>query len=379
MVGVRVSAQDLPPGRLIEDVQCRDDDSQHYALYVPSTFESQRLWPVIFVFDPAGRGSTGVERYQAAAEKYGYIVAGSNNSRNGPVQNSLIAAAAMAADVDDRFPLNRQRIYTAGMSGGARVAMRLALNFEVINGPDGPPIAGVLASSAGFPNGMRFRESVPFPVFGTAGTDDFNYQEMSRLDRDLTSPHRVEIFDGGHTWLPVDLAMDGIEWLEIQAMKSGLRARDPKLVDEMFAKRIARGDAQKSSLKKLRELKSIAVDFEGLEDVAEIIKRAALLDQQQDVKEQLNAERSEQQRELQITRELFQLRDRLAGGNGFAILKERVTALLGQSQAGEDSPDRRIARRVLAGLRASSGGVGSPEFQELLNQIRSSAQPVRPQ
>jgi pimeloyl-ACP methyl ester carboxylesterase len=379
MVSGAVSAEELPLGQLIDDVQCQEDGSQRYALYVPSTFTPLRLWPVIFVFDPGGHGRTGVERYQAAAEKYGYIVAGSNNSRNGPVQNSLIAAMAMAADVDDRFPLNRERIYTAGMSGGARVAMRLALNFELISGPAGPGVAGVLASSAGFPNGTSFRESVPFPIFGTAGTDDFNHREMSRLERDLISPHRVEVFEGGHTWLPVDLATDGIEWMEIQAMRRGLRPRDPKLVDEIFAKRIARGDAQRSSLEKLRELKSVAIDFKGLKDVAGLAERAAMLEQQQDVKEALTAERSEEERELQITREVYQLRDRLATNNGFATLKERVTTLLSQSRAAEDSPDRRIARRVLTGLRASSGGVRNPEFQELMNQIRSSGQPVLPQ
>jgi hypothetical protein len=99
----RASAQDLPRGQIIDDVPCEGDDSQHYALYLPSNFTLERQWPVILVFDPGARGRIGVERYQAAAEKYGYIVAGSNNSRNGSVQVSLNAAMAMAADLDNRF------------------------------------------------------------------------------------------------------------------------------------------------------------------------------------------------------------------------------------------------------------------------------------
>ena len=39
---------------------------------------------MILAFDAGDVGGGGVERYQAAAEQYGYIVAGSNNSRNGP-------------------------------------------------------------------------------------------------------------------------------------------------------------------------------------------------------------------------------------------------------------------------------------------------------
>ena len=83
-------------------------------------------------------------------------------------------------------------------------------------------IAGVIASSAGYPD-AKPRSSVPFALFGTAGTDDFNYLEMRQLDRRLTSPHYVAIFSGGHTLPPDDVALEAIEWMEIQAMKSGRR------------------------------------------------------------------------------------------------------------------------------------------------------------
>jgi dienelactone hydrolase len=357
-------AENLPSGQIIDDVQCADDASQHYALYLPSNFTPKRRWSVILAFDAGGRGRRAVERYQAAAEKYGYIVAGSNNSRNGPWEISLNAAKAMTADVDKRFPVDPKRVYTAGMSGGARVAMKLAMDSGII--------AGVFASSAGFPD--DFRTSVPFPVFGTAGTDDFNHQEMHELDRDLTSPHRVEFFEGGHQWLPVELAMDGVEWMELQAMKSGLRPRDQKVIDEILAKRVARAEAQKGSLERMKELESIAFDFRGFTDVSKFEHDAARLERQQDVKDALKAERSAEGRELQVTAEIYQLRDRMRVTTNFHKLKELVTQLLAQSKAGEDSSDRRIARRVLNGLVASSRSIRDPQFQELLNQIRPAGQ-----
>ena len=60
--------------------------------------------------DPGGRGRTPVERYQAAAEKYGYIVAGSKNSRNGSWQASTDAVAAMTKDVAARFTVDAKRV-----------------------------------------------------------------------------------------------------------------------------------------------------------------------------------------------------------------------------------------------------------------------------
>ena len=85
--------------------------------------------------------------------------------------------------------------------------------------------AGVIASSAAFPF-PNPPDKLGFPVFGTAGTEDFNYVEMQQFDRFMKSTHKVRVFTGGHTWPTTDLAMEAIEWLELQAMKSGVAARD---------------------------------------------------------------------------------------------------------------------------------------------------------
>jgi len=70
-------------GRIVNDMKCATDSSQSYALYLPSNYSPEQPWSLILAFDPRARGRTPVERFQAAAESYGYIVAGSNNSRNG--------------------------------------------------------------------------------------------------------------------------------------------------------------------------------------------------------------------------------------------------------------------------------------------------------
>jgi hypothetical protein len=362
------SAQDLPRGQLIDDVRCRDDAAQHYSLYLPSNFTPDRVWPVILAFDAGGRGRRAVERYQVGAERYGYIVAGSNNSRNGPWKPSLDAARVMTADLTGRFPVNLKRLYTAGMSGGARVAMMVALHPEVIAGRIHPEIAGVFVSSAGFPPG-EFRESVGFPIFGTAGTEDFNYREMIHLDRALRSPHHVVVFEGGHTWPPAELATEAVEWMELQAMTSGIRPRDQTLIDNVFTRRVARAEGLKSSLATMRELQSIAADFQHFKNVTGLNQRAALLNAQQEVKAALDVERGDEAREDEMTAEIFALLEELDISSGFAKLKQRVTELLNQSRAPDDSSSRRIARRVLTSLRASTVGMRSPELEMLLDQI----------
>ena len=349
--------EDLPSGRVIPDVRCAADSSQGYTLYLPSNYNAQRLWSVVFLFDPGGRGVRGVERFQAGAEKLGYILAGSNNSRNGPWDVSVRAAQAMTADVASRFALDPKRIYTAGLSGGARVAMGIAL--------ESGKIAGVIASSAGYPNSQP-RKSVPFAIFGTAGTEDFNHLEMRELDRALTTPHRVAIFDGGHTWLSSELAEDALEWMELQAMKSGVRSQDDAIINSVLARRVAKAESAKGPVEQYRALEELAIDFRGLREVSPYEARAAALARQKDVKDSLKRERGDAENESRIQQDI----SRLLQSKDMQGLRDLVLTLSRQSKTAKDPGSRSLARRALSGLSAQARGIKDQEFQRLMEQVR---------
>jgi len=76
--------QDSPVGKVIERVVCLKNASRSYALYLPPDYAPDRRWPVIYAFDPGGRGVRSVESFKDAAGKYGHAVVGSNDSSNGP-------------------------------------------------------------------------------------------------------------------------------------------------------------------------------------------------------------------------------------------------------------------------------------------------------
>ena len=115
------------PGQLVERIVCRQDPEQSYALYLPSHYREGKKWPVILALDPGARGKFPVEAFREAAEEYGYILIGSNNSRNGPMDASGAALHAMWEDAFERYSLDVERIYLTGFSGGARMAGRFAL------------------------------------------------------------------------------------------------------------------------------------------------------------------------------------------------------------------------------------------------------------
>jgi dienelactone hydrolase len=362
----RAAAQDLPRGTLIDEVKCLGDATQSYALYLPSTYTPDRAWSVLMAFHPSARGRAMVEKYQAAAEQYGYIVAGSNTSRNGPWSVSVAAVQAMSLDVGRRFSIDAQRLYLTGMSGGARVAMQVALGSSAI--------AGVIASSAGFPDSQP-RESVPFAVYGTAGDEDFNYIEMRMLDRALTSPHRLAIFSGGHT-LPTDaVALDAIEWMESQAMKTGRRARDEAVIDRLIAKRRQLIDASNSPAITVHLLESVVADFTGLRDVSAEAARAAAMSKQADVKKALARERSNDDAEMRTLSEVFDLEAQLTNPDArFAALgrlKGRLSQWARQAGATTESPERSQARRLLGAIMSGAGSRATDaEYRKLLDQYR---------
>jgi pimeloyl-ACP methyl ester carboxylesterase len=261
----------FPKGQVVAKAPCRVDPAQSYALYLPSKYSPEKTWPILYAFDPGARGNIPVEIFRGAAEEYGYIVVGSNNSRNGPWVLNLAAARAMWEDTRERFALDAERVYMAGFSGGARVACDLA---GVLRGR----VAGVIACGAGFPIGPRAgpAKDTPFVFFGAVGIRDFNFAELKELDKtldDLGLVHRIEVFAGGHDWPPGPLATEAVEWMEIQAMKRGKRERERALIDKLYDKRV--GEARKLTeagdlAQAFHRYQAVAEEFDGLRDVSEV-------------------------------------------------------------------------------------------------------------
>src|SRR3954468_20332359 len=113
-------------GTLVEHVSCPTDSTQTYTLYLPSTYQSARTWPLLFVFDPGGRAARAAEVFRGGAERFGWIIAASENSRNGPWEPTLRAVNAMWPALLGGYSVDERRVYAAGHSGGATVAWMLA-------------------------------------------------------------------------------------------------------------------------------------------------------------------------------------------------------------------------------------------------------------
>lgn len=342
-------SETLARGTIIERVVCRADADQSYALFLPAGYTPQKQWPIIYCFDPAARGRVPLERFKEAAEKYGVIIAGSNNSRNGD-SNVGVAVNAMMRDTHDRLAIDQRRVYTAGFSGGGRVANSVALSL-------GGAVAGVVACGGGFPPSVTPTKAATFALFAVAGTEDFNYPEMRQLARAfdrLGLANRFATFEGGHDWLTPALADEAIAWLELQAIKTNRRARDEAFVTDVFNQNLGRARAAEAAGKSYEaytRFADLAGDFKGLKDVAEFEKRAAELKDAKEIKQAIKQE-DEQEREQQVrVRELFTLREAMKANDerplAYADLQKNFAALKKRSDAPQASPERAVARRII--------------------------------
>lgn len=264
------------PGRIVEGLQCPSDPSQTYTLYLPSTYTRSRRWPLLLVFDPRGRGTTAAEVFRDAAERFEWIVVSSDNTRSdGPWEPNRRALAALWPYVLNAYSVDTRRVYAAGFSGGATVAWVLARG--------GGALAGIIATGAPSP---ADDDVTPGRVawFGSAGTSDFNFLAARARDARMAQagiPHRLEFFDGLHQWMTPDVAQLAVGWLELLAMKDGLRARDEELASRVLAEEFARVERLLSSGRLVdarRALASIVDSYAGLLDVGDATNRIRQLD-----------------------------------------------------------------------------------------------------
>ena len=378
------AADGIAPGVLVEKVPIASDPQESYALYLPTSYAPTRKSPILYAFDPGARGRIPVERFRDAAERYGWIVVGSNASRNGISVTDILRR--LWDDTHSHLAIDERRVYTAGFSGGARVASSVALASRDL-------VAGVVAFGAGFPNGVEVRKDLPFVFFGGAGRDDFNLLELRQLTADLDAAsvaNRLEIFEGAHEWGPASLCTLAVEWLELAAMRSGTRAKDDRLVEQWAGRdeeRARQREAAGSLVEAADGYDSLAEDFRGLREVAGYTQAAARLRSSPAYKDALRAQRDDDRRQARLMGDVGASIQRLAGDeddrlSALAPLRASIADLKRTSEKTGDGREGHVARRALGSawvqaLEASSALRARKEYRRAA-ELLAVAVEVRP-
>ena len=357
----------FPVGTLIPKVVTAANPDQSYALYIPKSYSPTKLSPIIYAFDPGANGIRPVELMKDPAERYGYIVAGSNNSRNGSWKIEAEAAQAMLKDTEKRFPIDGRRVYFAGFSGGARVAARLAQICKCT--------AGVFLDGAGFQPDSPASPDAKFPVFAAVGVYDFNYPEMVQLDDQLERlgyAHHLRRFDGPHQWAPDETMEEALAWLSLQAMKTGREARDESFIAGQAFKETERARQLEHSgdlYAAWKEYRQAAESMDGLNDSSALRARAAELEKDKAIRGGAKREKQDFDEQIQLSQNLY---DGLAALQDYQenraelrrVLSERITDLRYHTEHEKREEHHRVLRRALAGVFGEAMELGLARLEQ---------------
>ncbi len=258
-------APPLPRGDLVPSVICLKDPEFSYALYLPSSYTPDKEWPLILAFSPGANGANPVRLLMDAAEQYGYIVIGSNDSKNGPWEPIHAAQRALRREAKNRFSIDPRRSYATGFSGGSRAAFSLALKHP-------RAFAGVILCGAVFTNSEPLPARSKLAVYGLVGNADIAYPEHLRAERELPDHGFTswqEVFPGRHQWPSPVQYRQAVEFLQIDAMRRELIPLDDAFIRKIASERLTAArslEAEGRPLLALRTFRQTAEAFEGLHE-----------------------------------------------------------------------------------------------------------------
>ena len=278
---------DFPRGEVIPKVVTLADPEQQYSLFVPENYDPETVWPVLIVLDPRGRAEAAMELYVEGARRHGWIVLSSYQSRSDTYSTvTSDAFKALLKDLADRkFSTHLHRLYLTGMSGTAFICWHFA---EALS----ESVAGVISVGAGWPRDLEAVREISFDYYGIAGTSDFNYQRQRQTDQALEGKganHRFDVWQGPHGWPPdAELTVAGVDWMELMAMKRGLTPRREDFIDQQLARTREQAEDQDDPLGRLRALRQMVRDFEGLRELPEERRVLQALEKEREVRRALD-------------------------------------------------------------------------------------------
>jgi predicted esterase len=192
--------------------------------HVPPTLARGKRHPMLLVLAPGGDPRPHVHLLVEAADRLGWIVVGEPSFRNGLSNDVWMPKAVETIErAKARLPVDGDRVYATGMSGGAMGSYWLLYAHPGL-------VRGVIANTGMMP----FASAAPFddpapsdfprdrPVAMLASPTDVHYSVMQSNRETLDSlgcRTKWLEFEGGHALAPAALHAQAMEWLEPPASR----------------------------------------------------------------------------------------------------------------------------------------------------------------
>jgi hypothetical protein len=184
--------------------QSIDLTHEKFAVYVPAHVPVGGYSLLVFV--PPWREAAVPRQWLSTLERHGVIYVSAANSGNEAdvLDRREPLALLAAANIMQRYQVDSSRVYIGGFSGGARVALRIALGYPDL-------FSGVFLDAGSDPIGSaeiplppadlfkRFQEATRL-VYVSGGRDDFHLQQDKESQQSLEG------------WCVLDLVTEAAAW-----------------------------------------------------------------------------------------------------------------------------------------------------------------------
>lgn len=195
-------------GTVSQEQKLSKDDTVSYHMYVPECLKSAHSWPVLFVFNPGGGSAGTLNRYIPGANRNGWALVVSVQSKNGVKRPPEEIVFPMVDEVISRYPIDQKRVYAAGHSGGSRIAGLLGEHMRKSG------FAGLLANGAGVGYGRVYMQSPKASIYALCGSNCFNRWDMPKSLEQLNCKNKkLVIFPGNHDWASEEYMTEGMSML----------------------------------------------------------------------------------------------------------------------------------------------------------------------
>lgn len=252
-------------GKVVDSLSINDTLSESFSIYLPRDFETDRPWPVIFIFDAQGRGSLATQLFRSIAEEQDYIIAASNeNLTRDSLQVNLPKASRFMNKVLSSFPVDSNLVYTAGVGEGGALASAIPLIYNRIR--------GVMAVGEGWVNTEFMVNSKPYMFSAVAGDEDYNLFTLSEIVaffKKNNFPAEINFFEGKKDeWPNTFVLSNAVTGFTLQDLAQGLREKDPEFVDFLFENELETTEMlrrQRKYYQAFEKLKQIEEKYEAFE------------------------------------------------------------------------------------------------------------------
>ena len=207
-----VAAVAAVPLRLPDGLSCE--------VYVPASLDRSRKHPLVFGSSPSGNAGELLTVWKDACDRFQWILAASNNFRNGKRSDKDAALQMETLSLLLRdYPVDEARVYATGLSGGGMHAHDLIADYPKI-------FRGIVVNTGMMPH--HWQGNDPFDVAHyprgklavlLASPTDFRFKEMQE-DRQLLEGLGWRVlwleFKGGHAYAPPESYVQAAAWLTAQ-------------------------------------------------------------------------------------------------------------------------------------------------------------------